>query len=112
MEFHKPSRVYVLVRSDLTPAQVAVQTAHALAELFVAYGESMAVREWATRHKTLVVLGVRSEAALHAWKAELLRRRIPCSGFLEPDLGSELTALAVHPCADTGLFRHLQLWRP
>ena len=67
------------------------------------------MQEWADDHKTLVVLGVENEAELKGWKDQLGQRGIACEVFVEPDIGDQATALAVHPTADHSLFRDLRL---
>jgi hypothetical protein len=67
------------------------------------------VREWAEVHRTLVILGVDDERSLCDWEASLRERGIACEHFVEPDLGDQKTALAVHPSADGRLFRELRL---
>ena len=56
-----------------------------------------------------MILGVKDELALKWWEEDLVARRILCEHFVEPDLGNETTALAVHPEVDGHLFRRLRL---
>lgn len=86
-----------------------VQACHALAHFLLRHADDPDVREWAERHRTLVILGVDDEHALKTWRATLARQRVACEGFVEPDFGDQLTALAVHPNADRSLFRRLRL---
>jgi len=55
-----------------------------------------------------VLLGV-TEADLLLWEEELKLRGITCEAFVEPDIGNQKTALAVHPSADGKLFRGIPL---
>jgi hypothetical protein len=45
---------------------------------------------------------------LKLWEEELRLRGICCEPFVEPDRNDEKTALAVHPAAETKLFRRLR----
>lgn len=50
------TKVYVLIRSELSQAQRGVQGAHALAELVYDYGQESGIKQWVTVDKTLVFL--------------------------------------------------------
>ena len=67
------------------------------------------MREWADRHKTLVLLGVRDLVELVLWEQKLTDARTKYEVFAEPDRKGEKTAIAVHPSADAALFRNLRL---
>jgi peptidyl-tRNA hydrolase len=102
-------RLYVLCRRDLTAAKQTVQACHAVAHFVLRHAGDGEVREWAGDDRTIVVLGVDSARDLVAWHAELEARGVACEAFAEPDLGGEITSLAVHPRADRRLFRGLRL---
>jgi hypothetical protein len=102
-------KLFVLARRDLSCSERAVQACHALAELMLRHGADPQVREWASLHRTLILLGVDNEASLLVWEDELRARNISCERFQEPDRRNEATALAVHPSADARLFRRLRL---
>ena len=65
--------------------------------------------EWAEQHKTLVILGVRDLAELLRWEQKVRDSHTSYEVFTEPDRRDEKTAIAVHPGADSYLFRNLQL---
>lgn len=67
------------------------------------------MREWSDKHKTLVIIGVRDLKELLRWEQKLLDARIAFEAFVEPDMGNETTAIAIHPAADPYLFRNLRL---
>ena len=79
--------MYLVTRSDLSPGQQAVQAAHAAVKLASTYA--------VPPEETIILLAAPSEAAL----LELLHRcsalRIPFADFFEPDLGWQLTAVAL-----------------
>lgn len=68
--------------------------------------------EWAGVHRTLVVLGVDDEADLLAWEGKIKAAGGICEAFVEPDIGDQKTALAVHPSVDQAIFRGLTLYNP
>ena len=101
--------MYILTRQDLKPAQRAVQACHAVAELMLRNRDCPALLEWAKDHKTMVLLGVESEADLLSWEGKLAAEGIPTAIFREPDMGNQATALAVHPSCDKNTFKKLPL---
>lgn len=105
----EPLKLYILVRSDLSASQRTVQACHALANLMLRHNHDLKLRKWADQYRTLVILAVENLHHLNLWEEELRVRQIPCEHFAEPDLNSEKTALAVHPCADSKLFNGLRL---
>jgi hypothetical protein len=80
-------RLYVLVRRDLPLKAQAVQAGHAALQL---------LQEGLNGHwdGTLIYLGVSSENKLHLWSDKLTRKGISWTGFREPDMDNELTAIA------------------
>ena len=81
----------MFVRRDLSPAQQAVQAAHACIE---------ASRHYLTledEHPHLVMLTVANEERLHRAVARLQANSIKFQTFIEPDIGHQLTALATAP---------------
>lgn len=97
--------VYVLVRCDLPFPQQAVQAAHA-----AMISARQHVPSDFTDTPNLVLLGVPDGITLHQAHEHLVRNRIPCSPYFEPDYGNEMTAVA------TGLLfgdqrKHLRIYR-
>lgn len=84
--------VYVFVRSDLSHAQIVVQTSHAAIEA-ARQGLIPADRP----HPHLVVLGVRDENKLIQIQSKLEAAGIRFRSFIEPDIGNQLTAIATEP---------------
>lgn len=81
-------KMYVLVRSDLSISQQAVQAGHAVAEAIL-HGLQ---NGW---NKTLVYLRVKDEAELLRWMEKLEYRGKEYAEFREPDIGNQLTAIAL-----------------
>lgn len=88
--------LYVLVRSDLGPAQASVQAAHAVLEAGCAYYDPQT-----QEHPHLIILSVRDERALFKATSKLSNSGYDFREFREPDLNHELTAIACRPvCGD------------
>jgi hypothetical protein len=66
------------------------------------------VSDWAKDHKTMVMLGVDTESALKRWMSLLELNGLKFSAFIEPDIGDQITAIAVLP-SDGSLFKRLPL---
>ena len=96
-------KLYVLIRSDLTPSYRAVQGGHALAEFILRHPTQ--AKEW--DNHTLIYLQVDDEESLKLWADKLKYRDIPYEIFREPDIENEVTALACY--CDGRLFSNLKL---
>lgn len=81
-------KLYVLIRSDLSKSQQAVQGGHALAEFLLFHKDS----EW--KNGTLVYLKS-SEWDLYNWIEIAIKEDANYVAFYEPDLNNEITALAI-----------------
>ena len=81
-------KLFVIVRKDLNPSQMAVQAGHAVAEYLLHSHFS----RW--KNKTLIYLGVKDLRKLEHLKYKFERDSIEYSEFREPDLDNELRALA------------------
>lgn len=91
------SKLYVIVRRDISPSQQAVQAGHAVAQFCL-----MKPMQWT--NGTLVYLGVKSEIQLLNW----IRKLDECVIFREPDIGNQITAIASLSNSD-GIFQKLNL---
>ena len=78
-------RMYVLCRKDLGPVYAAVQGAHAVAQHCLENPET-----W--KNEYLIFLEVKDERELWEWSDNC---STPFVQFFEPDLGGELTAIAL-----------------
>lgn len=91
----RPARLYVVTRHDLAPKVRAVQSCHAAIQFCHEHPETES--EWFRTSNHLVIVGVDDERAL----TELYRRAewgdLKASAFREPDLGDQLTAVALEP---------------
>lgn len=95
-------KLYVLVRKDLPKSYQAVQAGHAVAQWLIDNPD----QEW--NNHTLIYLGVNNEAELQEWYLDLLDfSDLDPVPFYEPDIGNQLTAIAVY--ADDKEFSNLPL---
>ena len=97
--------MYVLVRKDLSPSQIAVQAIHAAIELARSH---LSPDE---EHPHLVLCGVKSELQLFNALQRLQKAGIPHKPFFEADRDDELTAVAAGPVSgeDRQHFRRYNL---
>lgn len=101
------SRLYVVVRADLSPGQQAVQACHAVLDLLDQSGVDPA--------GAIVLLSVPDEHALFDLADDITRRcynhgfPLGLSVFHEPDLDGQATALATCAEAARSLLRQLPL---
>lgn len=100
--------VYVFIRQDLTPAQIAVQSCHACIESANAFDLGKL-----SDHPSVIILGVRDETKLHQARQFLMDNGIKHCHFYERDLDDQLTSLATGPIfgEQRKLFRKFQLLR-
>ncbi len=99
-------KLHLITREDLSAGLQAVQAAHALRE-FVREHPAVDL-DWYEKSNTLAFLSVEDEDSLKELLSDAQRRRIPVSGFREPDRDDELTAIAIGP-QGKGLCRRLRL---
>lgn len=93
-------KLYTFTLYQLTGIQKGIQSAHATVE----YGlgnvlcrEAEARRlykDWATNHKTMILLQGGTVSSMSVRETELVLRDIPFALFSEPDLGNIITAIA------------------
>ena len=95
-------KLYILTRRDLKPSYQAVQAGHAVAEWILRHqGQS----EW--DNGTLVYLGIDDEQELQRWTEKLDCKDMQWTGFTEPDIGDQMTAIAC--LSDGKIFSNLKL---
>jgi peptidyl-tRNA hydrolase len=89
------SKLFLITRRDLSPAQQAVQAAHAQRQF--AHEHPQIEREWFETSNTLAFLCVPDEEALGVLHQKAVDRDVPVAAFREPDRSDELTAIAIGP---------------
>ena len=85
-------KLYVIVRSDLPPGDIAAQTGHAVAAFARHHG--LAFCTWFDGENNLVVVSVPTLGDLEALRLRVLAHGVLCCDVHEPDLGDSLTAIA------------------
>ena len=88
-------KLYILVRSDLTPGQQAVQAAHA-AFGFARHHRGI-MEEWFDTSEYLVLLQVPDERALKTYALHAINLSIYMHAQVEPDMDDAVTAVALEP---------------
>ena len=83
------NKLYLIVRTDLSPEQQAIQAGHAAVEWARKYGHLC-------DHPTFVLLEAKNKAHLKWLMVQLVIAGIAYIPFYEPDRNDGLTALAVH----------------
>lgn len=93
-------RMYGFVPYQLTGIQSGIQMLHAIVEYGLLYGDTPQYVEWATNHKTVILLdgGTTNDVgeelgSLNMIKGVLSASDIPHAFFREPDLQNALTAV-------------------
>lgn len=83
-------KMYVLVRTDMTPINRAVQAGHAVAEYMKYFYNTT---PWQNGY--LIYLGVDNERELDRWETIIKSHQIHVAAFIEPDWGDPTkTAIA------------------
>jgi peptidyl-tRNA hydrolase len=91
------SKLYIVVRGDLAPGLQAAQACHALREFVDQY--PTLDKEWHEESKTLVLLSVPTLSDLDGLAEAAKTAGVPAALNFEPDLGGELTSIALGPQA-------------
>lgn len=86
-------KLYVVLRSDLTPGQMLPQTGHGV-RAFTHHHPKLDA-EWHENSKNLVVLEVPDEKALIDLHKKANDNGVPACCFQEPDLGNSVTCIAL-----------------
>lgn len=83
------NKLYVVVRTDQTKTQQAIQAGHAATEWARRHGDNFT-------HPTFVWLGVRNKLQLWLLCVRLVLANKPYVPFYEPSQNKGLTAIAIH----------------
>jgi len=92
-------KLYVITRSDLDPGYQAVQSLHAGIQFAMEHTEIH--REWFENSNYLGLLSVANEIELNNLIENAREQNINVSIFREPDIGDQITAIALAPGART-----------
>jgi peptidyl-tRNA hydrolase len=91
-------KLYLALRSDLTPGAKIAQACHGLRAFVAAHPELDA--NWHTSSNNLVVVEVQDEAALRNLAERATSKSVPYAEFREPDFDDSLTCIALGPGGD------------
>ena len=88
-------KLYVIIRSDMSYGQQAVQGGHAAIQF--QHDHPQIATQWHEESKYLAYLSAHNESHLKElmFKADI--KQIKYSVFTEPDIGDEITAIALEP---------------
>ena len=75
---------------------------HAVADFIFQHKEKANV--WHNVSNSIIILSVPSEQDLYAVSNALRGLKLSFTKFIEPDLGDQLTAIAIEPCIEATLF--------
>ena len=79
-------RMYCLVERHLSSIQKAIQSAHAIVEYGLTYGDTPEYKQWAEKYKTIIVLDGGNSRDLDNAADVLNYEKIPFAIFEEPDM--------------------------
>lgn len=103
-----PDKLILVTRADLSPAQQAVQAAHALRQFTAEH--PVEDKAWFEESNHLALLSVQDESGLLLLQDRAWDLGVPCAAFHEPDLGGAMTALALASgCGSRRLTRDLPM---
>lgn len=96
--------MYIVVRKDLKPTQIAVQAGHAILEASVLVPPN-------SEHPHFVLCGIDNEQKLQKMSEYFKLNNIEFKEFREADLDNQLTAIATKPISgeQRKVFKKLQL---
>lgn len=101
-------KLYIVTRRDLRPGLQAAQVAHAA--FTFAYEHRPLAAQWQQESNFLIVLSVADEDELKELGEIAESNNLPVSWFTEPDIGDQLTAIAIAPSpATVAITAHLSL---
>ena len=90
--------MYIVVRRDLTPGQMACQSAHALADFAMRYRDTF--EAWSVLSNHICILEVENSAELTELAVKLTVSGLKVVMFSEPDLPDDpITAFCAEPAA-------------
>lgn len=88
-------RLYSFVNMYLSGPHIGIQTAHAVAELFLKYHNNKDLALWAEDHKTIICLNGGDSINMMTNLLDIEKMDYPCAPFFEKGLSDALTAYAV-----------------
>lgn len=77
----------------LSGIQKGIQSAHAIVEYQLKFGNTAGYQRWAKKDKTLYVLEAHTDSMLDEAYEDLKKLKVPVVRFKEPDMGNITTAI-------------------
>ena len=101
----KKLKMYIVVKNTLTPAQVAIATAHASLACYLQYDGHLLMNRWRRHSFAKIVLGASPEqfAMIKHWSKRVI--------MTESTLDHEEVSIAFLPQIDEARFKDLKLWK-
>lgn len=101
-------KLYLVTRRDIAPGYQAVQSCHAMRQFTADHPDRDT--EWFKNSNYLALLSVADETELMRLLVAASDKGLRTSAFREPDVGGQITAIAIEPHAKTAeLCRELPL---
>lgn len=88
-------KLYLVTREDISPGYQAVQSCHAIRQFTAEYPD--VDQEWFTKSNYLALLSVKDLDELEQLYTDAIEAGLRVSAFREPDIGDEITAIAIEP---------------
>ena len=92
-------KLVIITRRDLSPGYQAVQASHAGIDFQHQHPEI--AKQWNKESNYLIILSVENEDQLSLYLEKFKFYNIKTTTFREPDIGNEITAIAVEPSEKT-----------
>lgn len=92
-------KLVIITRRDLNPGYQAVQSSHAGIDFQHQYPEI--AKQWNTESNYLILLSVADEKQLLLYLEKFKHYNLKTTIFREPDIGNQITAIAVEPSERT-----------
>jgi len=87
-------RMYFFVMGNISGRQQGIQAGHAAVEYGSRYGNTKQYKDFATHHKTFIVLDGGGSGDMLNREQELESHGVKFASFLEPDLNDSISAIA------------------
>lgn len=89
-------KLFLVTRRDIAPGYQAVQSCHAMRQFSADHPDID--KAWFTASNYLALLSVENEIELMRLLIQAQDAGIKWSAFREPDVGGQITSIAIEPC--------------
>lgn len=97
MQIKSGDKLYIIVRGDLAPGYQCAQSVHAAFAFASEHADE--TKNWMIQSNYIAVLNSKNEKELYDLITQAKEQNITFSIFREPDIGNEITAVAME-CSD------------